>query len=231
MDLTAYLDGELDGDRGGALRGHLRGCAECRAISDDESALRDGLRALPPLDPPPSMWAGVQAQLAAAEAADAEKPRWRRTIARWLPVMPRFAYGAIAAAAIAILVWSRAQVGHSDDVATIEPPPTPVEVQHVTPPPIAPTGLDATADLAAEPAKLADDYRQAVDELLAQAPEISKEWTEAERHAFAGKVAALRTQAEAAAVGKPQRRAWESLVRYLEGALIRSDVALAGRAP
>src|SRR5678815_4584208 len=78
--LTAYLDGELEGERGSAVRGHLRGCEACRQIAADEAALRDGLRALPPLDPPPSLWAGVQARLAAAEAAEARRPRWRRAV-------------------------------------------------------------------------------------------------------------------------------------------------------
>ncbi len=226
-ELTAYLDGELPGDRGGALRGHLRSCAECRAISDDESALRDGLRALPPLDPPSSMWAGVQAQLAAAEARDAEQPRWRRTIARWLPVVPRYAFGGLAVAAIAVLVWSRLRSHEPDEIAVVAPPPTPVEVEKVKPP-VTAVDEDATAALAAEPAKIADDYRQAVAELLAQAPEITKEWTDVQRQAFTTKVAALRGLAEGAEVGKPSRRAWESFVRYLEGALIRNDVALAG---
>jgi anti-sigma factor RsiW len=57
--LTAYLDGELEGDRGSAVRGHLRGCGACRSAAAEEAALRDELRALPPLDPPASLWAGV----------------------------------------------------------------------------------------------------------------------------------------------------------------------------
>ena len=229
VDLTAYLDGELADDRGSALRGHLRGCADCRAISEAESTLRDGLRSLPPLDPPATLWAGVQAQLAAAEAADADKPRWRRTLARWLPVVPRYAFGGLAAAAVALLIWSRLH-READDVApvaTVPPPPVPVAIEAKR----APVDLDATADLAAEPARQGDEYRQAADELLAQAPEIQKEWTDAQRAAFATKVAALRSGAEHADAGKPSRRAWEGLIRYLEGALIRSDVALAGGAP
>ena len=81
--LTSYLDGEIDDDRGSAIRGHLRGCDACRGAASDEALLRDGLRQLPPVDPPASLWAGVQRQLAAAEVADADKPRWRRTVARW----------------------------------------------------------------------------------------------------------------------------------------------------
>ncbi|MDQ3369844.1 MAG: zf-HC2 domain-containing protein, partial [Myxococcota bacterium] len=69
--LTAYLDGELEGDRGTVVRGHLRSCEACRQVASDEAALRDGLRALPTLDPPPAMWATIQAQLAASEVAEA----------------------------------------------------------------------------------------------------------------------------------------------------------------
>ena len=226
-ELTAYLDGELEGDRGGALRGHLRACAACRATSDDESALRDGLRMLPPLDPPPSMWAGVQAQLAAAEAADAETPAWRRRLARWLPSAPRFALAAVACAAVIALAWSRLSRAPAEDVAIAPPPPSVIVRTVGAPQPV----VDAMVDLAAEPARIVAQYRQTADELVAQAGEIQKEWTDAQRAAFASKIAALRSDAEAAAPGKAQRRAWAGVVRYLEGALIRDDVALAGGLP
>src|SRR6185312_11273287 len=72
--LTAYLDGELEGDRGTAVRGHLRTCDACRAMASDEAALRDGLRSLPPVDPPASLWANVQARLAQEEVAESERP-------------------------------------------------------------------------------------------------------------------------------------------------------------
>ena len=87
--LTAYLDGELEGERGSAVRGHLRSCDACRQVAADEAALRDGLRALPPVDPPPSLWAGVQQRLAAAEVADAERPAWRRALAWLSPRAPQ----------------------------------------------------------------------------------------------------------------------------------------------
>ena len=81
--LTSYLEGELEGDRGSAVRGHLRTCEACRAVAGDEAVLRDGLRALQPIDPPASLWAGVQARLAADEVAESKKPAWRRALARW----------------------------------------------------------------------------------------------------------------------------------------------------
>ena len=46
------------------MRGHLRTCDECRRVAGDEAALRDGLRALPTVDPPNRMWSGIQARLA-----------------------------------------------------------------------------------------------------------------------------------------------------------------------
>ena len=100
--LTSYLDGELEDDRGSAVRGHLRECDSCRAASDDEAALRDGLRALPALDVPSTLWANVQRQLAEAEVADAHTPRWRRVMRRWAQWMtPRFA---LASGALAVCV-------------------------------------------------------------------------------------------------------------------------------
>src|SRR5690348_2888002 len=106
--LTAYLDGELTDEHGSVVRGHLRECAECRQRASDEAALRDGLRALPALDPPGSLWSGVQARLAAAEVADARTPRWRRAVVRWTrwASLPRLASGGlVAAAAVVLLYW------------------------------------------------------------------------------------------------------------------------------
>src|SRR5688572_12533357 len=93
--LTAYLDGELEGERGSAVRGHLRGCDACRQIAADEAALRDGLRALPPLDPPASLWAGVQARLAAEEVKDAERPAWGRALAWLRPRAPQLGFATV----------------------------------------------------------------------------------------------------------------------------------------
>jgi hypothetical protein len=40
--LTAYLDGELDADRGSAVRGHLRGCSACRDVAHHETGIVAG---------------------------------------------------------------------------------------------------------------------------------------------------------------------------------------------
>src|SRR5262245_8778937 len=117
--LTAYLDGDLDADRGTVVRGHLRSCDDCRGVAEVEATLRDGRRALPPLDPPASLWAGVQARLAEAEVAEASRPAWRRALARWAPRMPRVATGGLVAAAAASVLWWRV---HRDVEST--PPPS-----------------------------------------------------------------------------------------------------------
>jgi predicted anti-sigma-YlaC factor YlaD len=173
--LTAYLDGELTDDHGSVVRGHLRECAACRQIARDEAALRDGLRLLAPVDPPASLWAGVQAQLAAAEVADARKPPWRRAAsrwapwarwARWMPATPQLAAGGlVAAAAIGLLYWRahRLDEPQPGQILVATPPkpvpaPAPDRVRLLTVDPdrqetsFLPAG-DVTTDLLAEPAR------------------------------------------------------------------------------
>src|SRR5262245_39608274 len=135
--LTAYLDGELADEDGSVVRGHLRECAACRDAARDEAALRDGLRALAPIDPPATMWAGIQARLAAAEVADARKPRWRRqaerwtrwtTWAHWSPSIPQLAAaGLVAAAAVAMLTWRTTRNDEQAQAGRMQLPPAPAQ--------------------------------------------------------------------------------------------------------
>lgn len=236
--LTAYLDGELADESGSEVRGHLRECAACRQIARDEAALRDGLRALSPVDPPASLWAGVQARLAAAEVADAHKPRWRRVLARvtpswsrWVPSMPQLAVGSmLAATAVVVLSW---RAHRADDAA---PPAVavtaPAAVAHPAPPPadplaIAPAPGDVTADLAAEPARITASYDQAVDELARLADEARPGWAADRQAAFDARVASLRTAVAKADSPRGKQRAARALIRYLQGAVVRDDIVLA----
>jgi len=230
--LTAYLDGELEARDGSSVRGHLRECAACRQVASDEGALRDGLRHLPPLDPPPSLWAGVQAQLAAAEVADARRPAWRRALARWAPAAPRFAAaGLIAAAAIATLWWRAHRA--SDDV-TIAPPTKQVAVAPAPAPELlAPVTQpaasdDVTADLAGEHARSVSSYSKSADELLALATEARAQWSTEQQDTFDARVAELRGLVDRAPEGRAQERAWGELIKYVQRAAIRDDVTLAG---
>lgn len=223
--LTAYLDGELEGDRGTAVRGHLRTCDACRALSTDEAALRDGLRSLPPVDPPASLWANVQAQLAQEEVAESERPAWRRTLSRWMPLAPRFALGMsfVAAAAVLVVVWrSHHRPRPHEDLAlapVAAPAPAPVA-------PPAPEAADVTQEIAAAPAKQSDDYAQAAKELLAAARTESAAWSADQKQAFDAKVGELQAAIDGAAEGRARHTAYRAMIRYLQGAAIRDEVAL-----
>jgi hypothetical protein len=96
----------------------------------------------------------------------------------------------------------------------------------------ASTTDDVTADLAGDTARLAGCYAQTVDELLVLAAEAQVAWDAEQRAAFDARVAALRETVAGAPDGKPRQRAWRAFVRYLQGAIVRDDIALAsGAAP
>lgn len=239
--LTAYLDGDLDPDRGTVVRGHLRTCEACRQVSADEAVLRDGLRRLPTVDPPPSLWANVQAALAAAEVQESQRPAWRRVLSKWLPSAPRLALGgAFAAAVIALVVW---KVGPSSTAteppAQVAGPAKPLqltehpsmEVQSSSPPrpPSAPSDGDATADLLAEPARITATYEATATELLALAKDARPGWTDDAKAAFDAKIASFRDEL-AGGDERARQRTYRAMIRYVQNAVVRDDIMLA-RAP
>lgn len=228
--LTAYLDGELADADGSVVRGHLRECAECREAARAEAALRDGLRQLPPVDPPAALWAGVQARLAAAEVADAHQPWWRRLARRWTPVMPslrQLAAGTALAAAAVVALSIRAR--HHDD--SIEAPAPAVAIAPAVAPTLAARSTeparDVTAELAAEPARTTASYGDVVEELMKLATEARPGWSSERRQAFDGQLAELRIAYTKAAPGRAQQRVQRSMIRALQHALVHDDVLLA----
>ena len=233
--LTSYLDGELEGDRGTIVRGHLRSCDACRQIAADEAVVRDGLRALPSIDPPAAMWAGVQARLAAEEVTEANRPAWRRAVTRWRGWMPsgaRLAAGSLVAAAAVAAVWWKAggAVDQATTTTTYLPPP---KIEPQQQPVVAASacgdepGGDVTADLAAEPKRITSCYQQTIDELLGVAHDMRPGWSDDHKTAFDAKVRAMHDTIANAGEGKPRQRAARAMIRYLEGAVIRDDVVLA----
>ncbi len=98
-----YVDGELDNRRSSAVRGHLRTCTECERAVTEIARVRDAAAELEPLDPPPSLWAGIEQRLATAEIRDAHRSRlwlW------WQAVKPQLPYAAVAGAgAVLLAVW------------------------------------------------------------------------------------------------------------------------------
>lgn len=241
--LTSYLDGELRDDRGSAVRGHLRGCEACRQAASDEAALRDGLRALPPLDPPGSLWAGVQAQLAAAEVEDAKRPAWRRALARWAPRAPQLGLAGLAIAAAALLLVMRMQRDEAPAttqaptpparIATPNPPVVIAPDHSSTPPVVEHDEGDVTADLAAEPARTTASYAADAREWLDRAKEAREDWPDERKHELDAQVAVLQKKIAVASSERARQDGYRKLTRYLQRAVIRDDVALAsiGGAP
>jgi len=230
--LTAYLDGDLADDHGSVVRGHLRECAACRQIARDEAGLRDSLRALPPLDPPASLWAGVQARLAAAEVADARAPSWRRLFARWTPSLPRLATGGLlAASAVVLLYWATHRGGEAPATEIVERGDRSEELPAKLLVPRADLSVspadDVTADLLAEPARTTATYGDAIEELMKLASEARGTWSDDRSAAFDAKVAALRGKIAGAEAGHAQQRAQRAMIRYLQGEVVRDDVLLA----
>lgn len=231
--LTAYLEGDLADDRGSAVRGHLRGCDACRDVATNEAALRDGLRSLPPIDPPSTLWAGVQARLAAAEVADAEKPAWRRAVARWAPKAPQIAFGSVAVAAAVIFLVVRHREPQRVDTVSIPPVVIKSEQPHVAPP--APTKPeppnDVTAQVAAEPAELTQGYADAVKDLREMANEERGKWSDDKKRELDTQLAAFDKEIASAKNDRARQKSYRAQIRYLQRALIVDDVALASGGP
>jgi len=235
--LTAYLDGDLDPDRGTVVRGHLRTCDACRLISEQESMLRDGLRDLPTVDAPSGMWANIQAQLAAAEISESKRPGWKRALARWTPMLPRFAMGGVLAAAAVTILWWRTH--ESVEPHKVVDVPT-QRIEAASPVAIvpsisttgcnleAPADTDVTADLAGDAARVTACYAQTATELLALAAESRTAWTAEQRTTFDARVAELQHAIDSAPDdARARQRALRAMNRYLQNTLTRDDVALA----
>ncbi len=239
--LTGYLDGELDGDAGTVVRGHLRTCELCRATAADEAVLRDGLRSLPSVDPPSSIWAGVQARLAVEEVAESKRPAWRRALARWQRFVPapRIAISGalVAATAIGVIVWKTRETPEPARLADTNPivvPPQTFAPSDSLPRPARPNctqvadASDVTEDLQLDATRQLVAYDCAIAELLTEASSVRGEWTETQRSAFDDKVNAMRESLAKAGEGKPKQRAARAMVTYLQGAITRDQVLLAG---
>lgn len=239
--LTAYLEGELSDHRGGAVRGHLRTCAGCRALAEDEASLRDGLRALPPRDPPATLWAGVQARLAAAEVAEASRPAWRRALSRIRVHASSLALGSAVAAAAATLLVAHARQDEGPGWTTTASPgpsltarPRAQARPDVEGSPSGPTGgdpRDVSVVLASAPAQVTAAYAAASAELLELARQERGRWPVQVVRAFDLHVAALQAQIAQAESARDRQRGHRALIRYLQRAMLRDDVTVASAEP
>lgn len=81
--LEPFVDGELEPEVANALGAHIALCSVCTAELTLAQSIRTGLRALPELEPPPSILDRVRAQAAAEGAAVVPFPNIHRTGRRW----------------------------------------------------------------------------------------------------------------------------------------------------
>jgi hypothetical protein len=154
-------------------------------------------------------------------------PSW----SRWVPSMPQLAVGSMLAAAAVITLSLRAHraddAAPSAPLAIARPIPQPAPPAAIDPAPIAPAPGDVTADLTAEPAQLTANYAQAIDELAKLADDARVNWSADHQAAFATRVASLRGEIAKADSPRGKQRAARTLIRYLQGAVVRDDVMLA----
>ena len=239
--LSAYGDGELDDATGSSVRGHLRGCAECRAMASQDAAIREGLQGLAAPEPPLELWSKIQADIAAREIADGERSSAWRWWSRALQDAKRAAHSitgpwavpAMAMAAIALWfglhhwrgVWAPSTVT-APVVATIPVIPAPAIVAPVV---VAPSPTDVSVDVAeqivADAANGDAKLQAAAAELASFVDEDRAMWPAAKAKKFDAEVSARRAQIARSSPGRARQHALRQLVSYLRSTLADGQVA------
>ena len=97
------VDGTIDAAAAAALRAHLEGCADCRALADDFRAIRTAARTLERHQPPARTWHRI-----AAAVGEADNPERRNSVAadRQAGGFAWFSWRPLAAAAAVLLMLS-----------------------------------------------------------------------------------------------------------------------------
>lgn len=111
--ISRLLDGELAGDEARAVEAHVAGCERCRLVRRELAAMIEAARGLRSPEPPPALWARIEARLD-------ERPARRS----WLAALRldggwwRYAVPSLAAAALALGVTVKLvrHAAPSDDV-------------------------------------------------------------------------------------------------------------------
>jgi len=99
VELSAYLDEELDAAARGRVEAHLAACAECRATLEDLQHLVRRAHTLDDRPPARDLWTGIASRIASPDTSDVVPLEPRRR--RFAFTMPQ-----LAAAAVALMVMS-----------------------------------------------------------------------------------------------------------------------------
>ncbi len=247
--ITAYLDGELDATTSSALRGHLRTCAACKAMSEDHARIAGTLAAMhdQPLDPSAQLWDRVLSRVAEAEEADAKQSRWTLSArSLWQRLQQHLvAVTAVGAAAVLVLVWWSRQdrdASRDDGLAELTPriadaPPAP-DVAPPVPTPPRPPAIDVETALVTEAQRIDALYADVVEDLTTDALDERATWPAPRQHKFDAELTKLRAAVHARPLflapldpdgdhgaGEARERAWQALVKFLQRAAVGDLVA------
>lgn len=113
--LSAFVDGELNGEELSRVNAHLEACASCREEVRSLRATKRLLAGAPRRAMPPELVAAIEARL--------DRPRSSFAWLRGLSAAPRYwaPAGALAAAAVLMTVWTHVLDRDPDQYVPLEP--------------------------------------------------------------------------------------------------------------
>ncbi|NUO63138.1 MAG: hypothetical protein HOQ11_11915 [Gemmatimonadaceae bacterium] len=100
--LPGWMEGELDGDERDAFDAHARECAQCGALVRDLEQIVARASALGPIEPPPSVWNGIESRIGATVVPLASRRRF-------VPVVRNLAAAVVLVAATVGITWKVAR--------------------------------------------------------------------------------------------------------------------------
>ncbi|MCP4446245.1 MAG: hypothetical protein GY811_13010 [Myxococcales bacterium] len=186
---SAYLDGDLNDEETAAVRGHLRQCAGCEGLFEQESALLALVANLEPLDPPHNVWEGISKTIAEAEIADSERSagwRWLASQYRALGV----AGACLCTAAVLTFYLGTGELGADE---SLNVPTAGVARQGAEAVPLAPESVAQVRYKALSEADMA--YHQTIEELRDMLAEDRSSWSDPVTAAVDAKLVGFRRAA------------------------------------
>jgi hypothetical protein len=173
--LSGLIDGDLPPEQATHARAHVEGCARCRQVVGELGALVTAARGLETLEPPPTLWRGLEG------AAERSEPSgWAGLIDRlaWRPFATGALVGALGVAVVFGLSAARTRLASR---------PAPDHLGVAAQP--APDPLLDEAE--SEFARAAAAYERSIEKLRGLLERAEKGWSPAERGRTADRLARL----------------------------------------